>query len=274
MINQILIPTDFSSVAVNALLYAIEVAKKSGASLHVLHVKQVPMADVSYPADAYQQFLTELNQLEQLNLKKLEEQYLKNASVKYQYHSAMGFVVDEILDYSTQHEIDLVIMGTTGASGIAELLIGSNAASVIGKSSIPVLVIPPNHAYKNINHILYSTDYTEPEEPAVRRMMYIAELYDSKITVVHVKTEYDNYFNAKNNFFVKNKAEFEKHEVNILNLQGEDVAQAIDSCVNDFNIDLLVMAKHKRGFFDRLFHRSMSKQMAYHSKVPLLVVQK
>lgn len=274
MINKILIPTDFSDVAENALNYALNVAEKSGASLHILHVKQVPIMDATYPADTYQLYAAEMEELEEDNMKKLEASLLGKTAVKHTFFSTMGFVADEVVSHAEEHGIDLIIMGTTGASGIAELLVGSNAASVIGKAVVPVLVIPPGHSYKNINHILYSTDFNEPEFPAVSRMMYFAELYDARVSVLHVKTESDKYFNSENNFFARNKEQFEKHEVNIINVAEGDVSENIDKYVDELNIDMLVMAKHNRSFFDRLFHRSLSKKMAYHSKVPLLVVNK
>lgn len=274
MINKILVPTDFSKVAENALQYALKVAEKCGASLHILHIKQVPMIDATYPADTYQLYAAELEQVENEGREKLENTVLKGITVKYEFHSIMGFVSDEIIRHADESGIDLVIMGTTGSSGIAEILVGSNAASVIGKSLIPVLVIPPGHSYKPITSILYSTDYNEPEFPAVSRMMYLAELYDAKVTVLHVKTEFDRYFNSENNFFARNKEQFVKHQISIINADSGDVTEIIDNHVDELKIDLLVMAKHNRSFFDRLFHRSLSKKMAYHSKVPLLVVNK
>lgn len=274
MINKILFPTDFSPVAQNALNYALKVAEKSGASLHILHVRQMPMIDATYPADTYQLFASEIEEVENENRKKLEQSLAGKTTASYEFFSIMGFVADEVVAHAEEHGIDLVIMGTTGASGIAEVLVGSNAASVIGKAVVPVLVIPPAHGYKEINHILYSTDFNEPEFPAVSRMMFFAELYDAKISVLHVKTEYDKYFNSENNFFVRNKEQFSKNEINIINVEEGDVSDTIDRYVDQLNIDLLVMAKHNRSFFDRLFHRSLSKKMAYHSKLPLLVVNK
>jgi nucleotide-binding universal stress UspA family protein len=274
MINKILVPTDFSKVAENALQYALKVAEKCGASLHILHVKQVPMIDATYPADTYQLYAAELEQVESEAREKMESTLLKGSPVKYEFYSIMGFVADEVIRHANENSIDLVIMGTTGASGLAEILVGSNAASVIGKTVIPVLIIPPGHSYKPVTNILYSTDYNEPEFPAVSRMMYFAELYDAKVTVLHVKTEFDRYFNSESNFFARNKEQFVNHHINIINAESGDVIEIIDKHIDDMKIDMLVMAKHNRGFFDRLFHRSLSKKMAYHSKVPLLVVNK
>lgn len=273
MITQMLVPIDFSPVSDNAISYALKLAEKCNAHVHLLHVKQIPVMDASFPADTYQLFVTELEELERQNVERITTTFLKGAPVKYTFHSTVGFVGDEIVDFSEKNAIDLVVMGTTGASGIQELLIGSNAATVIGKSKIPVLVIPPGHPYKELGHIMYATDYNEPEFPAVSRLFYFAELYQAKVTILHVKTEYDKYFNSEHNFFTRNKSDI-SYDFTIINADHMDVTEAIDMYVNDKNADLLVMAKHNRSFFDRLFHRSLSKKIAYHTKVPLLVLNK
>ena len=205
MINKILVPTDFSEVANNALMYSVKLAEKCGAELHILHIKQIPIADPSFPAETYQIYIDEIQHVEDEGVKKLQDSFIKNSNVATTFHSATGFIADEIMTFCNDNPIDLVVMGTTGASGLAELLVGSNAASVIGKSQVPVLVIPPNHKYQPLKHVLYSTDYNEPEFPAVMRMLFFAELYDAKVSVLHVKNNYDRYFNADSNYFVKNK---------------------------------------------------------------------
>ncbi len=274
MINKILIPTDFSDVANNALKYGVKLAEKCGAELHILHIKQVPIADPSFPAETYQIYIDEIQNVEDEGVKKLRESFIKDSSVVTTFHSSTGFIADEIMTFCKDYPIDLVVMGTTGASGLAELLVGSNAASVIGKSLVPVLVIPPNHTYQPLKHVLYATDYNEPEFPAVMRMMFFAELYDAKISVLHVKNNFDKYFNADANYFVKNKTSIKKQDINIITIESNDVMGSIDKYVDELNIDLLVMAKHNRSFFDKLFHRSLSKRMAYHTKTPLLVLNK
>ena len=150
MINSILIPTDFSEVANNATQYAVELAKKCNAHLHIYHAKQIPIADPVFPAEAYQMYVDEIARAEKEGFDNLKNGLLKDLELNVSFNSSTGFVADEILDYATKNNIDLVVMGTKGASGMAEVFIGTNAASVIGKAHLPVLVIPPGFKYKNI----------------------------------------------------------------------------------------------------------------------------
>ena len=274
MISTILIPTDFSEVAGNALTFAIDLAKKTGAQLHVLHVKQVPVLDTSFPTDTYQLYINEIEKAAQEGIQKLETDTLKPSGIKYAVHSVIGFVNDEILHFVKTNPVDMILMGTTGASGIQELLIGSNAASVIARSEVPVLVIPPSAKHSEFKHILYASDYSEPEFPAFSRLVYMAELFHARISVLHVKSDADRYFSAANNFFARNKQHISVDDITIVNTEGKEIADAINSFIDEKNVDMLVLAKHNRSYFDRLFHRSLSKRMAYHTKVPLLVLHK
>ena len=216
----------------------------------------------------------EIEDQTQDQFKKLEKEHLETSGIKYTCNSKYGFVADEICDFALQQEADLIVLGTTGASGASEILFGSNASSVVSKTQIPVMVIPKGSTYKDLTRIAYATDYNEPEFPSMMRLIYFAEQYDCPLDIVHVKSESDRYFNAENNFFKKNKAQFSYPNMSYIDLEKGDVVASINQYVADKNVDLLVMAKHNRSFFDRLFHSSLSKKMAIHSHIPLLVLVK
>jgi nucleotide-binding universal stress UspA family protein len=274
MISSILVPTDFSDVANNALHFAIQLAKKTHAKIYVLHVNHMPIMDASFPAEVYQTFMLDIENNAKENIEKLKTNYLNNSGVKFETQIVMGFVNDEVQTFAPKNNIDLIVMGTTGASGLQEILIGSNAASVVAKSTIPVLIIPPSSTYHELKHIVYSSDFNEPEFPAVSQLVYFAELFNAQVSVLHVKTDYDRFFDAANNFFQKNKHNLSYEKWKIVKLEDGNVIEKINSFIETEHADMLVMAKHNRGFFDKLFHRSLSKQMAYHTKIPLLVLNK
>lgn len=274
MISKIIVPTDFSPPAEQALKYAIELAKKTKAAIILLHINQVAMVDASMPAETYQYLVKEIEEMTVEGLDKLSKNLLIPSGVSFTTETKYGFVAEEICQLAKNEEADLIIMGTTGASGVAEILIGSNAASVVANSTVPILVIPKDLTYKDYGRIVYATDYNEPEFPALMRLIYFAELFDCPLDVVHVKSDADKYFNSENNFFKKNKANITYPNIQYIQLEKGDIIQSINHYVEENNADLLVMAKHNRGFFDRLFHRSLSKKMAYHTKIPLLVLVK
>jgi nucleotide-binding universal stress UspA family protein len=274
MISNILVPTDFSEVAINATKVAADIAKRTGATVHVFHVKQIPVLDVQMPSETYQMYIDELEKASKEGLAITEAELLKPNAVSYTLNTATGFVYDEIIKYTRGQDIDLIVIGTTGASGLQEIFFGSNAASIVSKSEIPVLVIPPSVSSYDIKHILYSTDYTDPEFPAVTRLTFFAKLYAAKLTILHVKTDFDRYFNSANNFFARNKDHISLDDLTIVSIENEEITDAINRYIDEKGVDMVVVAKHNRTFFDRLFHRSLSKKLAYNTRVPLLVLQK
>jgi nucleotide-binding universal stress UspA family protein len=92
--------------------------------------------------------------------------------------------------------------------------------------------------------------------------------------VLHAKTDFDKYFNSANNFFVRNKASISLKEVTIIQSEKSDILATMEEYAQSGKYQLISVAKHNRSWFDKLFHRSLSKRMAYHTKVPLLVVHK
>jgi nucleotide-binding universal stress UspA family protein len=219
-------------------------------------------------------FVKEIEDQTAIQFETLEKEILKGTELTYSLHSKYGFVAEEICDFAEAQEADMIVLGTTGASGAAEVLFGSNAASVVSKSLAPVLVIPRNSTFKNFTRIVYATDYNEPEFPSMLRLIYFVEQFDCRLDVVHVKSDADKYFNAENNFFKKNKEQISYPNIHFVELEKGDVLQSINNYVETEHVDLLVMAKHNRNFFDRLFHRSLSKKMAFHTQIPLLVLVK
>jgi nucleotide-binding universal stress UspA family protein len=274
MISKIVVPTDFSAPAKQAMDYALALSKRLNAEIQILHINQVAMVDASMPAETYQMFIKEIEDQTTEQFAKLEQEVLKGSGLKYSMHSRYGFVAEEVCDFAQKHEVDLIVMGTTGASGAMGVLFGSNAASVVAKTTVPVIVIPKDTQFKDLTRIVYATDYNEPEFPAMMRLIYFAEQFDCPLDILHVKSDHDRYFNSENNFFKKNKGKISYSNIHFVELEKGDIIQSINGYVDENQVDMLVMAKHNRNFFDRLFHRSLSKQMAFHTHIPLLILVK
>jgi nucleotide-binding universal stress UspA family protein len=136
------------------------------------------------------------------------------------------------------------------------------------------MVIPKDTHFKDLTRMVYATDYNEPEFPAMMRLIYFAEQFDCPLDILHVKSDHDRYFNAENNFFKKNRGKISYPNIHFVELEKGDIIQSINGYVDEKQVDMLVMAKHNRNFFDRLFHRSLSKQMAFHTHIPLLILVK
>ncbi|WP_373651316.1 universal stress protein [Schlesneria sp. DSM 10557] len=143
-IRRILFPTDFSAPAKEAQLYAMSLADRFGAELHLLHVVPlvIPYPDASFPwVVPEKEMQLQVDAAQQHLVKELDPEWAKDHTVVYK--AVMGLAVDEILGYVKEHEIDLIVVGTHGHSGLARMLIGSVAEKLVRTSSCPVLTVHP-----------------------------------------------------------------------------------------------------------------------------------
>lgn len=139
-IQRILFATDFSEPARQAQQYALTMAEKFGAELHALHV--VP--EIILPAtDSYTAWtLPEGGMKAQLAAS--EQQLQKELGAQTAIRQVVvGFPVEEIMKYATDHNIDLLVVGTHGHTGLAHLLMGSVAEKLVRLSTCPVLTVHP-----------------------------------------------------------------------------------------------------------------------------------
>jgi nucleotide-binding universal stress UspA family protein len=150
--NNIIIPVDFSDTAKNALLYAAEIVKRASGKLIILHIPK--------SGDDEQNILTDLNNLVSDVKNKVSE------DIQYVIHVGKNNLVEELKRIIDEENIDLIVMGTNGASGLKKLFIGSNTVKVIEKIKKPVLVLPGSAKYEDYvntgkNRIVLATDLEE-----------------------------------------------------------------------------------------------------------------
>lgn len=277
--KNILFPTDFSLTSRCAIPFIVELAKASGSTIHIINIFSVNIYDPNMPAElmmsAYQQ--AEQSSKENLDLLKTEvENYTgSDSQLDVEISSRQGLVVDEILSYVEENKIDLVVMGTTGASGILEKIIGSNAASVIEKCPKPVLAIPDKANFKGFNHIIYATDLEDKEHTEIKKLSDFAELFNAELTLLHVCNKKETaLMDDKEKIFNELKTEIDYFKTNLEMIENDNVIAGIDEYVSKHPVDVVAMATHRRSLLGKIFDRSLTKQMAYHTHIPLLALER
>jgi nucleotide-binding universal stress UspA family protein len=271
--KTILIPIDFSSNSENALNYAIDFAKKENAKLVLLNVFDISYASGAVPYT----ILAE----ERSNLKKESDEKLKVASLKIEFagcthHEAIsieGFTVDVILDVIKKKQVDLVIMGTKGATGFSGVIFGSNTAKIIEDSTCPVIAIPQDAKFEPIKKITFATNYNHNDIDGLKSLVVLAEPFNAQINVLHVTDDTDSSEVKLMKAFtddVKNKISY--NNIIFQSLPGNDVDSALQKHIDDNGTNLLVMSTHHRNLFDKIFGKSITKQMAYHINIPLMAL--
>ncbi|WP_051200219.1 universal stress protein [Flavobacterium subsaxonicum] len=273
--KRILFPTDFSEAARNAFIYALNFADSFGAELVLLHVYDLPIVETPpLPETTTEIFdIVEMHQFESFReelpaLHKLAEDN-NFGHIKFKNVLMYGDLIYNINKVSEDEGVDFVIMGTKGASGLKETFLGSTTASVISNVKMPVLGIPAEAQYRAIKNIAFTTQYKDKDNDALRNALTIGSAFNARLQCLYIKNDDDpEDIEERINEW---KIYYRDEHIDFFNIDGDHIEQTILDFIENQHVDLLVMRTHKRGFFESLFHRSLTKKMAYHSKVPLLV---
>lgn len=274
--KTLLVPTDFSETSNNAIDYAVEIARATHAKLILFHVYHVPVitteAVVAIPE------FKELEQYALDNLKRTERtiQIKHGSTVVTECICKCGFPVEEIKGFTKEHKIDLIVMGMKGAGRLAEKLIGSVTTSMIQESTCAVMVIDEHVRFKSPKKIVLACDYLKTENKSILKpLKQLADLFNAHVYILNVVTHSESSPNVIKTVPNHDKLEnsLDGIEYSFHYLQSEDVIRGINTFVEERKMDMVVMLPRKHSAFKTIFSEPNTKQMAFHSKVPLLTLQ-
>lgn len=274
--KTILVPTDFSAASRNAAIHAIKIAEKLNASLHFLHAFHMPVVTVE--AEAY--LLSETVDEMKASADKQFSQFLENlmelndSGLKYTYEVKMGLVLDEI-EYSVRTtKADLVVMGTTGSSGLTKTLIGSTTSSLISRVGIPVLAIPEACLYNNYGKILLTSDFTTIKSVDVLNPLHeFAKEFQSELIILSVLNTENELPQAEKALEVLSITNyFSDFRLTVDTFFHHDAAKGIEEFADSVYPDLIVTIPHKKSWLEKLFSKSVTYEVANIAKYPLLTL--
>jgi nucleotide-binding universal stress UspA family protein len=183
-INQILVPTDFSENAEQAVNYAVALAKRCSAKLHLLHTPVVPtylLMDLSYSPGP--EAVTRILNDSQEALER-QAQAITEAGVEHFTAIREGTVHEVIRDYAKEHDVDLVVVGTHGRSGVSKLMYGSITERVLKTVHTPIIVVPPGGG-RAPSSIVIAYDFSAPAKHASEVARAIHGVYHGPLHLVH-----------------------------------------------------------------------------------------
>lgn len=273
--KTILVPTDFSKAAANAIGYAVEIAKLTKAKIILFHTYRVPVVTAEMPVIIPN--LTELEKDCMEELRKIERKLHLSHGKKLDIDRVVkcGFAVDEIDLYATKHKVDLIVMGMQGAGYLTEKFIGSVTTSLIQKANCPVLVIGENVKFKSIKKIVLACDYNETENKEIlERLKEFAHLFKSHVYVLHVVPELELVAPVPDvvSDYIKLEHTLADTDHSFHYLPNNEVVDGINKFVTDSKMDMVVMIPRKHSILKNIFIEPNTKKMAFHSKVPLLAL--
>ncbi|OIQ20358.1 universal stress protein [Lacinutrix sp. MedPE-SW] len=269
--KKILVPTDFSKEAENAIKVAAQLGEKHGCELILLHMLDLPLVQLnagSAPADlpeavyfmklAHKQFEDIMNQ-----------PFLQNVTVTemVDFHD----INTGIKEVSKAHDIDLIIMGSHGATGLKEMFIGSNAEKLVRTSDIPVLVIKNEHENFNIEEFVFASDFENDNKETFKQAVKLAEMFNAKIHLLMVNTvsNFKTTASAKVKIqdFIKGTT-FTNYTINIYN--DETAEKGILNFSHIIDADLIGISTHGRQGIAHFLNGSLSEDLVNHAKRPVI----
>jgi nucleotide-binding universal stress UspA family protein len=267
--KTILVPTDFSLASENAAIYAIGLANHyKNTKVLLLHVYSIPLAESSIMPLQFEELEAEHKAL----LKAFGKRLLKLVrDVEIEYMSCPGFVVDEILRVINEQNAFLVIMGAK--TDIPETTSGNNIISVIKQSKIPVLVVPEKAEFKKPEKIAFACDYTKSlPSNVIDWLKDYAKSFQAKILIFDIlkKGEIVSYQKALAEVNLENSLNDVDHNISFPS--GDNVPEEINAFIKTHKADVLIMVPHNYSFLQGLFHHSNTKEMVFHTPIPLLSI--
>ena len=273
-INKILVPIDFSPCSINALKMAIQLAKKTDASLELVNAIHVPHphVDVVGAEAVVQPILADYEIQVEEHFKNLPEEVPELKGVEYESKRFVSVVIDAVYTCLENDDIDLIVMGTHGSHSSLENLVGSISSEIIRFSKVPTLVVPENITSLDIDKIGFAADLKKIEDiEHLGAMKTLAQLFNAEILLFHVtKGKEDAFQNAAQGLKLTNFLRDTKHS--FYTMLEDSVYNAINDFITKHQLDMLVMYPREHGILDRLLHGSITKKIAVNLKIPLLTV--
>jgi nucleotide-binding universal stress UspA family protein len=273
---KILCPTDFSECSLNAIEYASRLGEKYKADLVLFHVLNREDYEKLSPSDSSGKHqldfvLEKLQNLQDAVLKECQKKGLRSCiSVVKE-----GSTVKETLEYATEINAGLIVVGTEGVNDFRENMIGSRASRIVEQSDRDILVVPRKVYFKAPRKLVYASDYLEEDKLAIQKIVELAKFFDSEIDVVHVSTTHKALDKSLHITMVEEIEPFIRYDkVNfVLKSFRDDVALGLENYLQTAKGDILMTLSEKKSFFDQIFAKSLSKKMAYFINKPLWVIK-
>ncbi|MGZ3898716.1 MAG: universal stress protein [Bacteroidia bacterium] len=259
--KKILVPTDFSSYARNALFYAIELSKIENASIMLLHAMDEPNGSLT-------------SQTCERKLHSLALDIEHAGRIPFKSICVEGAAEDVICKIIEDEGIDLVVMGTQGQSSFEKIIFGSTTVNIIEKASCPVIAVPVGAPFRPIKKITFATEFRNSDLGEIKEVLDIAKPYRAQIIFLHIAPENESPLLEKEHmeiFKEKVSKEIDYNDVSFQLLHGNNTEIELREYLQSGYADLLIMSAHHRTLWDKIAGYSLTSRMAYNNSVPILV---
>lgn len=273
--KHIICAFDFSDASVNALNHAARYAEYFNATLHVVYIYNIPVPVTEFGyIDVGDEVVRKNAEKELEELKGrlvIEHPMIHNVEMIIE----TGLVSYKLNKLAKEKACDLLIMGIDNdKSFVKEHLLGSTSLDEAREFKIPVFIVPKSSESKKINHIAFASDYkhTETNTTSLIQVKYFATLFNAKLSVVHV-IEPEHEMDAKEvskDKFIEKQLEHTDHITCFV--YEKNAADGIVEFVESNEVDLIIVEPYQRNFFERIFQKSTTKELAFRLNKPILAI--
>lgn len=274
--KTIIIATDFSPAALNATNYGVDLALAINASVLLLHVYQIPVSynnnmDVPLP-------IIDVNQLEEINKEKIQTlkeqlQHITSNKVQIDTEVKMGMLTEELEELSEKVQPFAIVMGNKGGGAVERLLVGSAALSAIRNIIWPIVVVPSGATFNGIKKIGFACDLKKIEEATpVGYLKNWAETFGARLDILNVDHNKDSFSPEVKEKTALLQSLLGEVKTGFFFINNEDVENGINEFAESNNVDLLLVVPRKHNLLERLFQKSHSSDLVFHSRIPILSI--
>lgn len=275
--KKILVPVDFSTPSENALKVASELAQKNKAEVHVLHV--IELAESLFGAEQFNVNDEQIIFFMKLAQKRfetfLQKEYLKEITVKsFVEPGSAAIAIRETVE---KNDIDIIVMGSNGVSGIEEIVIGSNTEKVVRHSEVPVLVVKNEMKSIAINNIVFASNFEIENLDAYKKAKRFADSFDAKMHMLYVNLP-GNQFSSTPEIHEQmrvflNKVEMPLNKDHVEIFNDYTIQEGVINGSEKLKADLIIIPTHGRKGISHFFNGSIGEDVVNHSDLPVLTLK-
>lgn len=271
---KILVPTDFSKNAEHAIVYAMNLAKALKARVTLYNFVSIPIyssdSPIAIPSESELK-----SSSEEVLIKKRNQLAASFPDVKIdiEVEASINFPEDAIIKEESGCRADLVVMGTHGSAGGVSKLVGSNTLTVIENSCCPVIAVPQEAAIAIPKKVAFAINYGEKDFDNLIRLIELTRKTNSAITIFHLRNSKEDIAHADaeiEGLLQRVRETTGEQEIHVKILDSDHHLESLNQFLTEGKFDMLCVSTRKRSFLDRLFEKSMTRKMLYHTHLPLM----
>lgn len=274
--KTIIVPTDFSPIAMNALNYALDMAKSIEADIILLNTYQAPVSYSDAPVSPVTTIsLDDIRRSSEMRLADLEQEVARitGGNQKVIIEARLGNTVDALEEICSSIKPFAVVMGSHGSTGVERLIMGSTTLSVIRSLRYPVIVVPAGTAYKEIKKIGLACDFKDVEEtiPA-EYIKSIVHEFNAELHVLNVSSEGEDYDEDTPLESTWLDSLLGDIKPNYFFLKRDDIVEGINEFSDKHDLDVVIVIPKKHNLLEKIFHKSRSKELVKNAHIPIVSI--